>query len=1551
MKVKASFILYIVLGINCLYAKAIKTLPYKSNASSTDPGNNKNKTNASGWLNNINLARSNAFVQNVGQFDDNVDGVEGKDILFREDEPGMYVYFTTKGIVYKVFKRGKVSEEEWKKYAKEHKLPSEGDDDEPKYITKTSYVKMNWDGANANPELIAEEPTDFYFNYYRPDLDKDKIFGNVKGYKKLLYKNVYPNIDIEYTIHPTDGIKYSCILHPGADVSLIKMNYSGATVSKDNSGNILLSGKFGVLTDHAPDSYKETLTSTIASSFSLNENTVSFSLGKGQNKVTQTTIIDPWTNGSPIAGFAASPDDIAVDGTNNVLIYGCNSGTGTDLLNKYNAAGVLQWQFNLSTKASYQGSQGDVQADAAGNIYTTIGLGPSFTNSYNTIKINPAGTSLLWGTATGGVSSTNMWETWTLAFNCDETMLIQSGGGTNPPGNTSNSGIDFNSAVYETVNISTGAEGTLNNNINYGEITSSIIAPNGMLYHLVSDSNIDVTNSQKGPSQGPNNYVICINPAGFSTVFIVKTGYSYVDADFKEPGSIGNNGLGASCKYLYTTDGLNLDQRSLTTGALIKTVKIPGGSNSPQSSVLQTGTALINGGIVTDKCGNVYVGTKNEIVQYDENLNQLATLTGSGIPGTVFDLALGLNGEIYACGAKGATGSTSFVAEVPLPKCVAITTTVTPGGCGSGGSATALPTFCSAPYTYSWSPGGQTTQTATNLTAGTYTVIATGTCPGYSDTATAVIVNGGGSLTLTRDSTASACTANNGSAGVVMTSGTAPYVYKWSNGITTSNITNVGAGSYCVSVTDSKGCKDSVCITVPSTGGITSSIKPSSNDSCFGDSNGTATASGANGAAPYVYTWSNGQTTAIATGLKAGSYTVTVKDANGCISTSNITITQPTVLQVKTTAIAATCNGLCNGQLISIPSGGTNPYTYLWSNAVTSASQLNACAATYSLVVTDANGCKKDTTGLIVGQPAAIVGSATPVSAQCGQADGSDCISVSSGGTAPFTYAWSNGATSTCINNVASATYTVIITDANKCTDTTKTTVPNTAGDTVKITAHTNVTCNGGSTGSATALGSGGTLPYSYSWSPGGQTNATATSLPAGTYTVTMKDGSAAGCPATDTVTITQPSLVVATPPAPQTICMGSSATLTVSAAGGTPAYSYSWAPGGLTGATVTVTPASTTTYVITTTDANNCPSVPVQVVVTVNPALKVTVTPDKATCPGGSVTIGAQATGGDGTYTYTWSPPTGLSCTACQDPGVTPAATTQYTVLVADNCGTPPVKDSVTAIIDPLPVVSFTADTLAGCDTLCVGFKDGTTIASGGLFSWSWSFGDGTTYGQQNPPVHCYGNPGVYTIELTVKSDSGCISSDTIPNMITVYSHPVAAFTASPQPATILDPTISFTDQSKDAYGIAGWYWQFEDPTDATSIMQNPQFTYADTGTYCPKLGVINIHGCVDTTQQCIVISPLFTLYIPNAFSPNHDGLNDVFLVKGTYVCGFQMYIFDRWGMQLYSSNDINKGWDGKVGSGASVAQEDTYVYLIEAVDCVNHQKHQYLGKVTIVK
>jgi gliding motility-associated-like protein len=204
--------------------------------------------------------------------------------------------------------------------------------------------------------------------------------------------------------------------------------------------------------------------------------------------------------------------------------------------------------------------------------------------------------------------------------------------------------------------------------------------------------------------------------------------------------------------------------------------------------------------------------------------------------------------------------------------------------------------------------------------------------------------------------------------------------------------------------------------------------------------------------------------------------------------------------------------------------------------------------------------------------------------------------------------------------------------------------------------------------------------------------------------------------------------------------------------------------------------------------------------------------------------------------------------------------------------------------------------------------------------------------------------------VGLTAVSDSGCSSTLSELNLITVYTHPNAAFTMSPNPATIIAPTVQFTDQSTDAYGIAYWWWTFGEAGDTTSNLQNPTHTYQDTGTYCAQEVVMNIHGCTDTVTNCLEVNPVFNLYIPSAFSPNGDGKNDVFRPVGQYIKNYEMYIFDRWGMELFHTLDIANGWDGSVKGGSTVSQEDTYVYKINVTDSQNKQ-HSFIGNVTIIK
>ncbi|HKC67980.1 MAG TPA: PKD domain-containing protein, partial [Bacteroidia bacterium] len=240
-------------------------------------------------------------------------------------------------------------------------------------------------------------------------------------------------------------------------------------------------------------------------------------------------------------------------------------------------------------------------------------------------------------------------------------------------------------------------------------------------------------------------------------------------------------------------------------------------------------------------------------------------------------------------------------------------------------------------------------------------------------------------------------------------------------------------------------------------------------------------------------------------------------------------------------------------------------------------------------------------------------------------------------------------------------------------------------------------------------------------------------------------------------------------------------------------------------------------------------------------------------------------------------------------------------------------------------------------------------TITSTDTIKYSWNLGGNHTSTAVNP-AQCYNSSGIFTVSLTATSGKGCISKASVPNMITVYNHPKAKFYTSPDNPTILDPVIQFTDASyATGSTITNLFWQtFGDNTDSTSNLPNPTHTYGDTGTYCISLVATNAYGCTDTTKECIIIKPYFTLYIPNAFTPNNDGDNDVFSPIGDYIFDFDMRIYDRWGNLVYHSTKVTNGWNGLMKGSPAI--EDVYVYIISATDYHNHS-YSYKGTVTLLK
>ena len=295
-----------------------------------------------------------------------------------------------------------------------------------------------------------------------------------------------------------------------------------------------------------------------------------------------------------------------------------------------------------------------------------------------------------------------------------------------------------------------------------------------------------------------------------------------------------------------------------------------------------------------------------------------------------------------------------------------------------------------------------------------------------------------------------------------------------------------------------------------------------------------------------------------------------------------------------------------------------------------------------------------------------------------------------------------------------------------------------------------------------------------------------------------------------------------------------------------------------------------------------------------------------------------------------------------------------QLNVLSSFGCADSTTK---TIVINPNPLVSFTTSDTIGCEPLCIDFSNSSTIATGNNNSWIWNFGDGNTAANNTLINHCFFNdsvfnPKFYTISLTVTSDSGCVTSLTKTNHITVFPKPDAGFSVIPTSASIINPVVAITDLST---GANSWFWNFGDgsaplTTGIDSASVPIPHTYSDTGAYTISLITTTQYNCIDTAFQTVIIEPDFTFFIPTAFSPNDDGVNDTFIGRGIFINAFEMSIFDRWGNLIYRTDDMNKPWNGKANYGNELAQPDVYIYSIKIID-FKLKKYNYKGIVTLVR
>lgn len=683
---------------------------------------------------------------------------------------------------------------------------------------------------------------------------------------------------------------------------------------------------------------------------------------------------------------------------------------------------------------------------------------------------------------------------------------------------------------------------------------------------------------------------------------------------------------------------------------------------------------------------------------------------------------------------------------------ITLSNTVTADICGQGIGAINLSVSPSGTYTYAWSNGAMT-EDLTNLTSGTYTVTVTNSI-GCTSTASIAVPNNSVNINITGNTTPNTtCNGNEGDINITVNPSNT-YTYSWSNGAMTEDLTDVPAGSYTVTVSFGTSCTNTATFTIANQPNNPTLIANPTASVC-GLANGDINLSVSGGVSPYTYAWSNGQTTEDLSGVLSGSYTVTVTGANGCTATTSVNLPNNNPSINITSAITAntTCNG-GNGSIDIMvsptpPPGGAT-YTYAWSNGAMTEDISNLAPGNYTVTVNGGGACTNTANFTIPDQPNLPNPAITTTPSLCGLANGDVTLSVS-GGVSPYTFAWSNGATSQSLTGMLAGSYTVTVTGANGCTATSSATLTNNNPPiTITGVINPNTTCNGGNGSisiSITPANPPGGGAYGISWS-NGSTSTTLSNLTPATYTVTVDGGGA--CTQTASFTVpNQPDLPLINPTIVGTTCDQMNGSASVSVTGGTTPYIYAWSNGSTQSDIANMAAGS---YTVTVTSANGCSGF-AQITIP-NTNVNITITP---TITPNTICIGP----GNGAITIAVQPP-GLNITwsnGSTSPTISPLDPGNYSVTVSAG-GSCTQVGNYTVPTNPNPPILVTSSTPATC-----GLPNGEAQveASGGVPGYTYAWSNGGTNPLISPVL-----PGNYTV--TVTGSNGC----TAPASVTVTNQPV---------------------------------------------------------------------------------------------------------------------------------------------------------------------------------
>lgn len=1089
--------------------------------------------------------------------------------------------------------------------------------------------------------------------------------------------------------------------------------------------------------------------------------------------------------------------------------------------------------------------------------------------------------------------------------------------------------LDMSGTVLALADTSTTTAGLLDisfpnicpaaNNTQYVVRTTFGSCPTGT--NMISLDTITVIRNTSLPTTTVTTTTTCGNNTGTATVTVTPGNGTAPFSYSIDGGPVGSSnvftGLASGSHIVFATDATGCDTtytinigtssslpvtvtstQSTCPGANNGTITItPGGGVAPYTFVVNGpgGPYTQSTGVFTGLAGGAYTFTYTDS-QGCSGTGSVTITTGSNISGTSTSNPTSCSGS--STGSITATGS---------------------GGVG--------------PYTYSLNGGpSQTSGTFTGLAVGSYTI----TIVDSRGCTVNIIraVTAGLSISITTNIVNATCPgAPNGSVTINPTNGSAPYTYTVNGGPSqTSNVfTGLVAGTYTFVVTDAGGCTGTVTRTVGSGTGLTGGFS-STSTSCPNVADGTITVTPSSGAAPYTYALDGGpaQSSSTLTGVSAGTHTVVYTDAVGCTGTFSVTINSGPGLTGTSTSTLTSCPTVNNGTITVTPSGN-GPYTFTLNPGnitQSSATFTNLAPGTYTITFTTASGCGGTVSpNPVVGSGPALTSSTTVNQQSLCANSHTGSVTINPGGTGPYSFTITPGTTQTSptFTGLAAGTYAYSFTDAPGCSGSGSFTITTNPALTATVTKVMPL-CNGNTNGSITIAAGGGVSSYQYAISPFTtfQPSGTFGGLAAGTYTFRIKDN--VGCTKDTTVTLAQPAAFTASATNSKVAtCNGNDGTITVTVNGGTAAYQYSLGnAAAYQSSNILVAPDTGAYPAIKVKDANGCIA-NTSAVVALNDTMRLSLGADQTICVESSITLVPQTN--PGTSIFTWTSPdaplTTLNNPAIQNPKATPFDTSTY--ILNAQWGVCKRADTILINVLHKPIPNAGLDT-AICNQAtqtipAVATLNGSATNLSGTVNYSWAPAAKVDFpDQQVTTAH---TNSTQNFVLTVTDNYGCNFAET--DTVTVFVQPPVIAFAGKDTIAMLNRPHQLT-----ATGGTSYLWspaaELNDPT-----LQSPLATLSNDTRFIVL--VRDIAGCegMDTVFVKVYEGP--TYYIPNAFSPNNDGRNDIFrpIPSGMKTTEY-FRVFNRFGELIFETNQWLKGWDGTYRGKAQ--PQGTYVWMVKGRD-----------------